>query len=60
MNRFNPSWFQNVKDKFGEMEVPILKVVWRPEIKEFQNKKEKAKFATVFSIPLHISKQNEI
>lgn len=56
MNRFNPSWFQKVKDKFGETEVPILKVVWRPEIKEFQNKKEKANFATVFSIPLHISK----
>ncbi|MCG9875292.1 MAG: YdhR family protein [Leptospiraceae bacterium] len=51
-NWFNPSWFQKVKDKFGETEVPILKVVWRPEIKEFQNKKQKASFATVFSLPL--------
>lgn len=50
-NWFNASWFQRVKEKYGETEVPILKLVWRPEIKEFQARKNIAKFATVYSLP---------
>lgn len=46
---FNEAWFERVKSKYGETQVPLLKVVWSPEGKELTERREKSSFAEVHS-----------